>query len=758
VAIPGNLLSLVTETVDPNTSGWTAMLNATISLGTGGRAGDGTLAIKSVAAGEMRARTVSSYLVAEGTVYAAFADASGATVPERIGIRWLTATGTELSITWSLSTLTATSSWHRIAVAGPAPAGAVRAQVVISSTPAAAAVVTAVENVYLGLPIRTTGNLLDYNTESLEVDASGWAVDANCSIVRQVPALVFPVGYYLGGGHMLAATVTASGNASVKTAAAVSALPGVEYIAFGYLQPPTTAAACWIEMRFVNDLGTVLGTVRSVLAPATTGSQRQIASGTSPAGTTGVVVASGITGGTAGQVWRTDSVVVADAVTAAATGLLGSRPDGTVTPFADAEFEQGVGSWAVTAGAATVARSTPWAAHALTNSYSLALTATTTAAITLASGHWPVHDLGDPSLSWQVKYALRGVAAGWQITDHITWYNAGGAVLSTTNGGAWTLPDATQWWDSTVPHPSPAGAVTAVLSLTLVAPAAGAVLYMDRVSLAPALPINTKTVNAESASVTLTLRGLTVGWLLSVWRVDAAGHRSLVRGPAGLLDGYALTTSTVIVTDYEAPLGVTYSYYAEARDSTGALMETAVWDGVLIPAPDVNSLWLKDPGNPTRNLLLMMPADGGPDWQYPMDTAQYVVKGRRNKVTLHGVRNGGEGDLSVWTRSDQERAALDLLLSSGNDLLLQAAPETGLDCSYVSVGQPSKARAGQDSTDTWRTWTLPLVEADMPTAVGVASPGGRTWQDILSEFATWADVRDTYATWEDVLFDRRKTS
>jgi hypothetical protein len=121
VAIPGNMLSATTESVDPNTSGWTAKLNCTISKGTGGRNGDGTLRLSSSAAGEMQARTVASYPVVPGTEYEAFADASGATVPDRIGIQWLTSASAEISITWSVTTATASSTWHRIAVADLAP-------------------------------------------------------------------------------------------------------------------------------------------------------------------------------------------------------------------------------------------------------------------------------------------------------------------------------------------------------------------------------------------------------------------------------------------------------------------------------------------------------------------------------------------------------------------------------------------------------------------------------------------------------------
>src|SRR5690606_25035681 len=130
--IPGNLLSATTEMVDPNISGWAAKLNCTLSKGVGGRNGDGCLLVKSVAAGEVQARTVSSYPVTAGTVYYAFADTSGV-VPERIGIRWLSATGTEVSVSWSLTTLAASSAWHRVSVAAAAPAGAVQAQVLLSS-------------------------------------------------------------------------------------------------------------------------------------------------------------------------------------------------------------------------------------------------------------------------------------------------------------------------------------------------------------------------------------------------------------------------------------------------------------------------------------------------------------------------------------------------------------------------------------------------------------------------------------------------
>jgi hypothetical protein len=266
VAIPGNFLSPTTESVDPNISGWAAKLNATLSKGTGGRNGDGCLVVKSVAAGEMQARTVSSYPITAGTVYYCFADAAGVST-ERIGIRWLSATGTEVAVSWSMTTLASSANWHRVSLAAVAPAGATKAQVLLSSTEAGATVNHYWENVYLGLPIRTTGNLLPFNSESSELDASGWTTVVNATISRQVPVINWAVTNYTAGGHTLAMTAVAAGNASILAVDRPTVTPGQEYLAYAYLQPPVVTAQAWIELRFYDAVGNQIQATRSTLAP-----------------------------------------------------------------------------------------------------------------------------------------------------------------------------------------------------------------------------------------------------------------------------------------------------------------------------------------------------------------------------------------------------------------------------------------------------------------------------------------------------------
>jgi hypothetical protein len=741
--IPGNLLSPTTETIDPNTSGWTSKLNCTISKGTGGRVGgDGCLSVRSVAAGEMQARTVSSYPVAAGTVYYAFADTAGVST-ERIGIRWLSWNGSEVSVTWSLTTMAASSGWHRVSVAGAAPAGAVQAQVLLSSTETAGSVSHFWENVYLGAPIRVLGNLLPFNTESSEVDASGWAAVVNATISRQVPVIAWSATNYTAGGQALSMTAVAAGNASILAVDRPTVTPGQEYLAYAYLQPPVITSQAWIELRFYDGVGNQIAATRSTLAPPTpaSGMYRQRVSAVAPAGAATCSLAAGLDGASAGQVLRLETVVIV-----AAPAL----QTGTVVPYADGTFEQGIAGWTVAAGAATIARTTPWGLSSLEGAYSLAITSATATSSTLRSARFPVEE----GLNWRAQIHAHPAAGAWSTaTVRVRWYDADNTDLGASAGTTYSLP-GTSWYALASDAIAPAGATQAAIEVVATASATGSVLHMDVVALWQVLPLTAVAAHSDAGYITLTLRDLPVDSVLTVYRVGATGSRTLVRGTGGLLDQTPITSDLLIVEDHEAPLGVPVSYRIEIRSAPGAPAATRSSDSVTLTLTDINTAWLKDPGNPQRNLKVLV--EKAPSWQRPIEQTSVVVRGRRNKVILSGRRQGLEGDLAIWTRSDEERQRLHSLLDSGNTLLWQAAPGMGVDDMYVSVAQINENRVGQLAQEQWRAWTLPLVEQDMPVTTGINGAAGRTWQDILTEFATWEDVRDAFDTWEDLLLNRRR--
>jgi hypothetical protein len=741
VPIPGNFLSATTETIDPNTSGWTALANCTIHKGVGGRTGgDGCLAVRSVAAGEMQARTVSSYPVTAGTVYYAFADASGS-VPERIGIRWQTATGTEISVSWSMTTMAASSGWHRVSLAASAPAGAAQAQVVLSSTEAGAAVSHFWENIYLGLPIRTLGNLLPFNTESSELDASGWSPVVNATISRQVPVISWGVTNYTAGGHALAMTVGGAGNASILSVDRPTVTPGQEYLAYAYIQPPTVASTAWIELRFYDSNGNQIQATRSTLAPPTpaTGMYRQRVSAIAPAGAATCSLAAGLDGASAGQVLRLETIVVVAAPKLQA---------GSVLPYADTSFEQGVAGWSVASGAATIARTSPWGASAYEGSYALAVTSTTATTSVVRSARFPV----TAGVNWRCSLVVHPDAGAWStVTTRVRWYDTDDNDLGPSTGTTYAIP-GTSWYALPSDAVAPAGATQAAVEIVATAAATDSVLHVDAVALWEVLPLTAVTADSNRGYATLTLRELPLDYTISVYRVGADGARTLVRGTSGLLDRQTITADLLIVEDHEVPLGRQAYYYIELH-SPGGSRSTRSSSPVLLTLDDTNEAWLKDPGNPQRNMRVLVQA--APDWQRPIEQATLVVRGRRNKVTLSGRRQGLEGELAIYTRSDEEREDLHLLLDSGSTLLWQAMPGAGVDDMYVAVGQIAEARVGGLAREEWRSWMLPLTEQDMPATTGVNGSGGRTWRDVLTEFSTWQDVLDTYDTWEDVFLDWR---
>jgi hypothetical protein len=302
---------------------------------------------------------------------------------------------------------------------------------------------------------------------------------------------------------------------------------------------------------------------------------------------------------------------------------------------------------------------------------------------------------------------------------------------------------------------APAGATQAAIEYSLTATSGSSTLQLDRPALWQVAALTEVTADDATASVRLILRELEVGDLITVYRVLQDGTRTLVRGPDGLLYQTPITADSMVVEDYEAPLGVPVTYRIEMTNSdglTGASSRTST--AVTLDPGDRNYCWLKHPSLPNLNVRLLVKT--GPDWKQGIEQSVLRPRGRATPVVLSDLRQSREGSLVVWTQSDDEREPLRFLLSEGDVLLWQVAPGMGETDVYVSVGEVTAARVSTYGPEPWREWTLPLIEVDMPTS-GLAGSATRTWQDVLVENATWGDVlnRYAYATWLDVLLDNR---
>jgi hypothetical protein len=616
--------------------------------------------------------------------------------------------------------------------------------VLVSSTPAAAGVVSAFENMYFGWPNRTAGNLLTFNTEPGEIDTTGWTVGANCSLSLSAPPWQWSVDNYWTGGPMITMAVTANGDASMVTADRAPVTVGTEYLGFCYLQPPTAASSTWVELRFYNAAGAQIQATRSVLAAPSTSVYRQIASAVAPTGAATASLAVGITGGTAGQMVRADCSVVKTRTTL----VTGTTPDPSVVPYADTSFEQGIGQWTVASGVATIARSTPWGAQTLSSSYSLTITSSTATASTLRSGRYPVSAL----LSWRPQASFKRTAGGWTLATYIRWYDAGGTLISTGTSAPDALP-STGWWVLPFDYTAPAGAATGQIEFALTATAAASVLQMDSARLTQVLPLAEVTTSDATASISLIFRELIVGQLITLYRIGADGSRSVVRGRDGLLDQVLVTDDQMILEDYEAPLGIPVTYRLEKTIvSTGATGGWLTTLPVTIDPGDRNYSWLKDPARPQLNVRALVRQ--APDWSQPIEQNIMRIRGRQNALILSGVRGGREGALALWTQTDSERDALRMLLSTGQVLLWQSAPGMGEPDVYVSVADTTAPRVTTYAPEPWREWTLPLTEVDRPIT-GLAGSATWTVQDVLIENATVLSLLSRYTTVLDLALDQR---
>ncbi len=741
MAIPGNFLSAVAEMVDPDTSGWQTVLNCTKSLGSGGRNGDGVLTLTSVASGEMQASTSAAYPVAAGTTYQAFADAASANQAERIGIQWLDASYVAVgSTTWSLTTDVASASWHRISVAGPAPVGAVQARAVLSATTTAAGKTHFFENAYFGAPQRTSGNLLSFNAESGgDIDGTAWAADANCTVTRDVPVFTWPVNWYLTGGEMVRAATTATGNMSVKCVETPAVTPGVDYRGYLYISPPTSGAACWVELRWYNASSTLISSKRAALAQTSTGLFRQSVSGVAPTGAATVVMAAGITSSTAGNVLRVEGAVIAPTSTFLSPSVI---------PYEDSSFEQGVGQWTVISGVATIARSTPWGAATYDGNYALTVTSSTATTSVLASGKYAV----TPGINWRPLIHVEAASGTWQVAAQIRYYDSGGTSISVSTLPADSIPGTGAWWTLWNDILAPTNAATARIEIGVTAPSAGAVCEIDAVVLYPTVPGFTATADDGLGLVTVTMRELLVGSLLTLYRVVGT-TQSVVRGPDGPMQGVPVVSEQMTLEDYEAPIGVDVWYRYEQYDAgTGAFDGGGTSLSTALTVPDPSDVWIKDVLQPQRNVLVR--ASVAPDWVMPIEQTEYRIRGRQNSVILSDVRGGLTGTLAVWTDTDDQRQALRFALAPGHTLLFQFPPGLGLEDVYAAVADAGPGRVVPYGGEPRRLWQLPLTEQDAPIG-GVGGSAGWTVQDVVTTWPTVLAVANSYATVLDLVLDNR---
>lgn len=218
------------------------------------------------------------------------------------------------------------------------------------------------------------------------------------------------------------------------------------------------------------------------------------------------------------------------------------------------------------------------------------------------------------------------------------------------------------------------------------------------------------------------------------WTVVRGGQDLPVTASAAALDDYEFTPSVI-------------NYY-RAVPSTGATQTGNI-------TPVITDVWLKSLNRPFLNRPVACANLG--EITRPARSTTFDVIGRSMPVAVSDVRGSRRFTLQVVTGisagcgdtdgQDSDATTLDLLMASGDPVLLQSPPGSLIPTMYATVGDTSSAPTITGSHK--RIFQLPLTEIAAPGADIVGSTA--TWQTVLSNYATWNDVMTALATWHDVL-------
>ncbi|MFI0211961.1 hypothetical protein ACH4OV_25235 [Streptomyces diastaticus] len=728
MAITGNRLPENVESIETDASGWVPVTNCQApTRGTGGVSGSYCMSFRSVAAGDCRIEVMTP--VAIDVTGESFACAAvyppAAGLSFRLEIRWYSPSGTLVSTSTGPTVTSTGAAWYQVGAIASTPFTAVRATVALRVTATAANQNWFADRIFLGdTPEVSTGNLLPFNFEQVEVDASGWFAASNVSINAQ-----YSGAYWFSS---LLATASAAGpsmvRAALSTAPAVTA--GTEYVASAYISPTTDGLTHHMEIYWRSADGVELSTTSQAWsAPAGTWTKITCV-GTSPPGAASARIAMVQDATAAGQQVRYDRMVLAP------TSALSVA--GTLVPYTVADMEAGLSGWTVSGATAALSTTSVSGAYAMRLVASGGdLEAVTAVPVTGTQvGH-----------SYQFRPTVRRGANERPYRTRMEWVDENGDVLRTRWQG-WGGGSNT-WFYSSMADVAPAGAVGVRLALVVEDANPGEVYYLDAVALTEG-GLVAVAEPADGGGVSITARGLSAGgptWRWGLYRLIAGQPQQPVRGWSGDLEGQTITSDVAVTVDYEAPLGIPIQYRVRLTQvSGGSASLSYITDPITIDAETLD-VWIKDPGQPARSCRATVQTL--PEWQRDARQGVHYVRGRVRPIVISDVRSSRTGSLGLVTRTTSERDALWWVLETGATLLIQWPPDWGESDVYVSVGDVTEGHITGLAEHHDRVWTLALTEVDRPIG-GIVGSASRTWQTVADSGPDWATVLGGVGAWLDV--------
>lgn len=244
---------------------------------------------------------------------------------------------------------------------------------------------------------------------------------------------------------------------------------------------------------------------------------------------------------------------------------------------------------------------------------------------------------------------------------------------------------------------------------------------------------------------------LTATWDGQLARVRLAGA-SLSAAPHRVersLDGVRWTTvrggvaaapldGALGLDDYEFEPGRLNRYRLVRADTNTPTGDTAA----ITPA--ITRVWVKAMTRPFLNRAVVVQDYSEVD--RPTRVGVHEVIGRTLPVVTTDVASSRRWTMTLLA-SVAEARTLDLIVASGDPLLIQVPDDCDVPGGYVTVFGAKTSRPARRSARRLVTWDLVEVAAPGPDILGATV----TWATVTARYATWTDLLAGHATWAGLL-------
>lgn len=259
--------------------------------------------------------------------------------------------------------------------------------------------------------------------------------------------------------------------------------------------------------------------------------------------------------------------------------------------------------------------------------------------------------------------------------------------------------------------------------------------------------------------------------------VTTSGTTSIFSGAADLIVGARnastteLLTGTVVAAQvYNGIAGtaVANPNFAEQDSGDTSFVDNAgrTWTvngnaDILGEVVEVNSItpdldgeiWLKNPKYPFLNRPVQCVVSG--DVERQSRTGVFGIKGRSMPVAVTDLRGSQQFTLSITTQTLEDARDLDLILATGEVMLIHVPMEDTSGCGrlklvpggYVAIGDTVQRRAVPGSRIY--SFTLPCITVNPPGPDVV--PTNLTWGTVFNLYGDWNALIAANPTWADLL-------